>query len=284
MNGQRIEPRPRLGVCSWSLEPRSPEALFERVRSIGLRGVQLALAPLRDGAWSIDAVVRSAREHGIDIISGMMQTIGEDYSTIDRIRETGGLRPDEHWNANLANANRDAAVARELGISLVTFHAGFIPAQATDPLHEAMVERIAGIAAVFGEHGVRIALETGQEAAETLRAMLDLPALAAHSVGVNFDPANMILYGAGNPVSALRRLRRHTVQVHIKDAIESPSPGAQWGSEVPVGRGDVDWAAFFAALDDGPAVNAVIEREAGRQRVHDIRTAAGLARVYGYAP
>jgi sugar phosphate isomerase/epimerase len=90
---------------------------------------------------------------------------------------------------------------------------------------------------------------------------------------VNFDPANMILYNKGDPIKALRTLGRWIRQVHVKDAVKTKTPGT-WGEEVPVGTGEVNWQAFFAALRDLKFSGYyVIEREAGTQRVADIRAA-----------
>jgi L-ribulose-5-phosphate 3-epimerase len=94
---------------------------------------------------------------------------------------------------------------------------------------------------------------------------------------VNFDPANMILYGKGDPIDAMRTLGPWIRQVHLKDAKATSVPGT-WGEEVPAGCGEVDWAAFFATLDGlGFAGDICIEREAGSQRVADIRTAKQMA-------
>jgi sugar phosphate isomerase/epimerase len=82
-------------------------------------------------------------------------------------------------------------------------------------------------------------------------------------VCVNFDPANMILYDKGDPVEAVHVLGKWIRQVHLKDATRTKVPG-QWGTEVPVGTGEVAWPEFFDALAklnfSGPLV---IEREAG---------------------
>jgi sugar phosphate isomerase/epimerase len=99
-------------------------------------------------------------------------------------------------------------------------------------------------------------------------------------VVVNFDPANMILYGKGNPVEALQILGSWIRQVHLKDGIATKTPGT-WGQEVAAGTGQVDWRSFFACLNElkfrGPVV---IEREAGNQRTEDIRQARELAEKY----
>jgi sugar phosphate isomerase/epimerase len=114
-------------------------------------------------------------------------------------------------------------------------------------------------------------METGQETPETLAAFLRK--LGHKNVGVNLDPANIILYDKGNPVAAIKTLGPWLKQCHIKDAVRTKVAG-QWGQEVVLGTGQVDWKAFFAALQ---AVNFTgnlcIEREAGNQRVADVRTA-----------
>ncbi|XOV74116.1 MAG: sugar phosphate isomerase/epimerase family protein [Phycisphaerales bacterium] len=127
-------------------------------------------------------------------------------------------------------------------------------------------------------HGIRLGLETGQETAASL---LDaLAAIDRDSVGVNFDPANMILYAMGDPVEALDRLAPHVVQIHVKDAIATDTPG-RWGTEVPAGTGQVDWPAFFAVVRDHlPGIPLVIEREAGDRRIEDIRSAASLVQQH----
>jgi sugar phosphate isomerase/epimerase len=83
----------------------------------------------------------------------------------------------------------------------------------------------------------------------------------------------MILYGMGDPVEAIRSLAPHVMQVHIKDALPAATPG-EWGSEVPVGEGAVDWDGFFDALAEcTPDAPLMIEREAGENRVGDIESA-----------
>jgi sugar phosphate isomerase/epimerase len=265
----------RLGVCSWSLQPSSLDELVDRLELCGMHRVQLALSPLLMDAGE-RARLRAVLEEGrIELCSGMMETIGEDYSSLERIKVTGGVRPDEHWVGNLERARQCATLACELGISLVTLHAGFIPEE-DERLHATMVDRLCRVAEVFNKQGITLGLETGQERAETLMELLSTIASRVQ-VGVNFDPANMILYGMGDPVESMGLLRDSIVQVHMKDAIATNSPGT-WGTEVPAGDGQVDWDAFFEithGLDR--AVDVIIEREAGDQRVEDIRTAHTLA-------
>ena len=261
----------QLAVCSWSLQPETPEALVAHLGEIGIPRVQLALDPLREnpGAWGHTAELFAAE--GIETVSGMFGTIGEDYSSLDAIRETGGVVPDEHWDANWANIQAVAAIADGLGLKIVTFHAGFLPHEESDPGFAKLLDRITQIADVFDANGIALGFETGQETADTLRLFLEI--LDRPSVGVNFDPANMLLYDKGDPIDALETLAPFLKQCHIKDATQTKEPGT-WGAEVTVGTGEVDWAAFFATLAKlGYEGDCCIEREADDQRVADIKTA-----------
>lgn len=208
----------------------------------------------------------------------MMAMAGEDYTTLESIARTGGLRRDELWTEHRAHAAAVATLAAEAGLDLVTFHAGLLPEEADDPERGVLLDRLRAIADTFGAYGVRLGLETGQETADTLARVLD--ELDRPNVGVNFDPANMILYGKGDPVAALERLAPRVVQIHVKDAIPTATPGT-WGREVPVGDGVVDWPRFMAigtAIE--PPVDFVIEREAGPDRADDVRRAADMVRSH----
>ena len=271
----------RLAVCSWSLQPASPADLAAKLETTGIRRVQLALDPLRDlpKVWGETAAL--FRQKGITIISGMFGCVGEDYSTLETIRLTGGIAPDATWEQNWDNMRTTAALAHELGLKLVTFHAGFLPHEEKDPNFAKMLRRLSETADVFKAAKIALALETGQETAPVLVQLLQT--LKRRNVGVNFDPANMILYDKGNPIAALRVLGPWIRQVHIKDARRTKVPGT-WGEEVAAGTGEVDWQAFFATLRElNYKGDFVIEREAGTQRVADIQAAREMVAKVGAA-
>ena len=262
---------PRLAVCSWSLQPVSPQQLIEHLQTIGIPRVQLALDPLREHPEVWGGTAALFARAGITIASGMFGTVGEDYTTPETIKRTGGVVPDGTWEENWRNIQEIARIAAELGIKVVTFHAGFLPHEESDPAFAKLFERIARIAAVFGARGIALGFETGQETAETLRSFLEK--LGCANVGVNFDPANMILYEKGDPITALRTLAPFLRSCHLKDASATKVPGT-WGDEVVVGTGQVDWRAFFQTLAEvGFTGDLAIEREAGTSRVADIRRA-----------
>ncbi|MEW6747209.1 MAG: TIM barrel protein [Planctomycetota bacterium] len=185
----------RIGVCSWSLQPCDPHDLVDKIRATGLHLVQLALEPLRSTAWSGVETLEALEHAGVTAASAMMEMRGEDYSTLESIKLTGGVRPDAHWEWNFAAARQNTVIVRRLGVGLVTLHAGFLPHEREDPLRSTMIKRLQALVDIFARHDVKVALETGRESAKTL---LDVLAeLERPEVGVNFDPANMILYGTG---------------------------------------------------------------------------------------
>lgn len=260
----------QLAVCSWSLRPKGVDDLVSMVREIGLSRVQLALNDHRGSAGGA-TIGEALADAGVTIVSGMFGTIGEDYSTLETIRKTGGVVPDETWKDNLALACDVAAATRALGLGLVTFHAGFLPEDPNDRNYEKLLDRLRIVAGVFGAAGVDLAFETGQEEASVLLRFLD--DLATPNVGVNFDPANMLLYDKGDPVEAVRILMPYLKHVHIKDAVVTKEPGT-WGEEVVVGTGQVDWPAFLGVLGEAGYTGAMcIEREAGESRRADILAA-----------
>jgi len=261
----------RLAVCTWSLQAKTPELLLANLKVIGIPQVQLALDPIRSDPQTWGKVADLLRQNDIQVVSGMLATVGEDYTTMETIRKTGGIVPDEHWEQNKRNIKQIASIASDLRLLLVTFHAGFLPHDERDPGFAKLTGRLREVADIFAEKKIGLGLETGQETGETLATFLRK--LDRGNVGVNFDPANMILYNQGDPIAALRILAPYLRQVHIKDAKRTKKPGT-WGEEVVVGRGEVDWKKFFAVLDEEKFDGfCAIEREAGYQRIQDIKSA-----------
>jgi sugar phosphate isomerase/epimerase len=194
----------------------------------------------------------------------------EDYSTLESIKITGGIVPDDCWQQNRRLFEGAVEVTAELGVEYLSMHAGFIDLD--DPQYaQKITNRIKSLADAAAKKNITLLMETGQETAEELSNFLE--ALNHPSVGVNFDPANMILYDKGDPVEALRLLAPWIRHVHIKDAIKTQNPGT-WGQEVPWGSGQVDPDTFLTALKSIGFKGALaVERESGDDRLGDIKLA-----------
>jgi len=261
-----------VGVCSWSLEPADTADLVAQMGKLSLRHVQLAIGPLVEmDERRREQELAQLREAGISVTAGMMAFPGEDYASIAIIRDTGGFLPDKSWPERRDAMKQAGKIVAQMGVSLLSVHVGFVP-PSNDNRYVAMLKRIRELAAALAEVQVDLLMETGQErGAELLQFLNDV---AARNVVVNFDPANMILYGAGDPIEAVRVLGRHIRHVHVKDAALSKQPGVIWGQEVPFGTGEVGAGRFLAALKAvGYSGALAIEREAGSSRLEDVRTA-----------
>lgn len=257
-----------LAVCSWSLRT-DLVGVVVALRQLGIERVNLALKPaLAEGGADYLAAVRRQNWTISAATIGFPQ---EDYSTLESIRATGGIVPDAYWPDNRQRVLRAAALTAELGAPYLTLHAGFI--ESDDAAHaKRLRQRLTELADEAARRGLMLLMETGQETAASLRELLE--ELNHPALGVNFDPANMILYGKGDPVAAVRTLGRWIKHVHIKDALHAKQPGT-WGTEVPWGDGAVGAAALLNALQEiGFAGTLAIEREAGDNRLGDIQLAA----------
>ena len=269
-------PEQRIGVCSWSWhEPLAGVA--ERMDAAGVKGIHLALGPFiapdeRHGAaesketWEfVKGKVAKGEWH---VMSTMVGMVGEDYTTLETIKKTGGIVPDKTWKENQKIITAGAKLTQELGCIYMSTHAGFLDESDPRALKK-YIERVSWMRDECRKYNVTLILESGQETAEDLaRFMAKVP-----GVGINFDPANMILYAKGKPLEAVKTLSPWIKQVHVKDARETKTPGT-WGDEMPWGDGEVGGAKFIAELNRlGYKGNYVIEREGGDGRVKDIEKA-----------
>lgn len=261
-----------IGVCSWSLGEPSLEVIIAKVKELGLSHMQLALNPLlKLDDQQLQQAVGLVKNSGLIVTATMLGFEGEDYSTIAAIHKTGGYGLDERWPVRKQLTIQAADLTRQLGVRYLSSHIGFVP-PSNHKVYPVMLARLREISEELSKRGLEMAMETGQErAGELLQFLNDLN---CRNMRVNFDPANMILYGAGDPLEAVRILGRHIRHVHIKDAIGSDKPGVVWGKEVPFGKGQVGPKRFLAALKEaGYTGPLIIEREGGQARMDDIRTA-----------
>ncbi len=160
--------------------------------------------------------------------------------------DTIGIVPPQ-WRAERCDIiRRGSDFAKMLGVGLVATHVGFIPENMSDPAYPGVVEALRDIARHCAANGQTLCFETGQETPVTLlRTIQDV---GTGNLGVNLDPANLVMYGRGNPVDALKVLGPYVRGVHIKDG-KYPTDGRELGVEVPLGEGDVDMPRFLSALE-----------------------------------
>jgi L-ribulose-5-phosphate 3-epimerase len=249
---------------------KDPSAAIAKVRDLGLPTCQA----YADEFDSKDAAsLRLALDqHKIEATSFVVGGPGREVWDFYEGPLTIGLVPRDTRAARIAHLKKASDFAKQCGIPAVQTHAGFIPENPNDPLYKEAVAAMHEVAEYCKRNGQDFRYETGQETPITLvRAILDV---GLDNQGVNFDLANLILYGKANPVDAIEILAPYIQGIHAKDGLWPTNP-RQLGEEVPIGKGKVDFPRIIARLKELKYGGAVtIEREiSGPRQVEDVRAA-----------
>lgn len=201
---------------------------------------------------------------------------GESYADIPTVKQTVGLVPEATYAERLAETKEIADFTRAIGVDAVGMHIGFVPEDHTDPIFQRVVAAAQEVCDYCAKLDQYFHLETGQETGPALLAFFE--AVGRQNLKVNFDPANMILYGSGEPIEALKMVGKHVRSVHCKDGKWSDQPGVTWGSETPLGEGDVGIETYLRTLKElGYTGPLTIEREiSGDKQLADIGGAVKL--------
>ena len=153
-----------------------------------------------------------------------------------------------------------ADFAKMLGCDVAALHLGFITHDRQSSDYRDVIEVTRDVCDHCAANGQDLHLETGQETADGLLQFIQ--DVQRDNLFINFDPANMILYGTGEPIEALRKVGQYVHSVHCKDGTWAANPGKEWGVEVPLGEGDVGIENYLRTLDElGYAGPLTIERE-----------------------
>lgn len=237
-----------VGVVAWSIDRHDAiRAMHVAARELGAGVVQVGFFT-EHATQSADASeIRGAAESlGLRIAATFAAFENEDYASIERIAETGGYLPDAHWESRLAMTRRVAEITAEIGAPTMAVHIGTVPKDRASKAWSTLVERGRFVADILADRGLSLLLETGRESAETLRLFID--ELDRPNIGVNFDPANFVVYGTDEPVSALRPLKGRIGLVHIKDGLRSSEPGEIFGKPAMPGTGDASIPRIVSKL------------------------------------
>lgn len=249
---------------------------IESVKKLGVPTVQLHAPSESLRTADSSAQIKSQfAEAGIEISVVFVGFPEDDYQTVEHVKQTVGLVPADLRQARLQQTLEIADFAAALGVDAIGMHLGFVPHGPEDDGFQQLVSVTRTVCDHCSTQGQFFHLETGQETAAELRAFIE--AVEREQLKVNFDPANMILYGAGDPLAALDQVGSHIRSVHCKDACIERQAGQPWYEDAPLGTGDVDIEAFLRKLNDlGYEGPLTIEREYSPDQAGDIEAALHL--------
>jgi sugar phosphate isomerase/epimerase len=230
-------------------------------RELGVPTIQLH-APAKETRTkaNAEAFLKRLKDAGITLTAVFGGFEGESYADIPTVERTVGLVPVATRAARVAEMKEISDFAKLLGCNVVALHLGFVPHDKKDPLYAEITAITRDLCVYVKANGQALHLETGQEPADTLLAFI--ADVDRDNLFINFDPANMILYGAGEPIAALKKLGGKVRSVHCKDGKWAKNPGKEWGSEEPLGKGDVGIENYLRTLKEiGYTGPLTIERE-----------------------
>jgi sugar phosphate isomerase/epimerase len=234
-----------------------------------------------------DAFLKRLAGYGIKLTCVFGGFEGESYADIPTVARTVGLVPPSTRVARTKELKEIADFAKLLGCNAVGLHIGFVPHDQSLPLYQEVVAVAREVCDHCAKHGQGLHLETGQETADDLLAFIQ--DVQRSNLFINFDPANMILYGTGEPIAALKKVGKFVMSVHCKDGKWAEKAGQEWGQEVPLGEGDVGMENYLRTLGEigytGPlTIEREIPQEPERQKKeigHAIRLLTELKKKLG---
>jgi len=260
-------------ICS----ANNPEEDLAAVRDLGFEACQLYI----DG-YSPELAVRlskSLEKYHLKPVSLICMGPGKYIWNLRDGPSTIGLVPRENRPARVERLHRGIDFCRAAGIPAVHAHFGFIPENPKDILYAEFIETMKPIGEYARKRGIDIYFETGQETPVTLlRAIQDI---GTGNLFVNYDTANLVMYGKANPVDGLRVLGKYVRALHAKDGFYPTDPH-ELGREAPIPTGEVDFPAIIAALKKlGFAGSIIIECElAGTQNSYILKTKEYLEKLF----
>ncbi|MFA6471089.1 MAG: sugar phosphate isomerase/epimerase family protein [Candidatus Latescibacterota bacterium] len=222
-----------------------PEKSLPRVKELGFSTCQLSV-----GEYSSKLALRvkeTLAKYSLKPTSLICMGPGNYAWNFYEGPTTIGLVPREMRAERIARLKKGADFCHEAGIPAVHAHFGFIPENPNDVLYKEFIVAMKEVARYMKDRGLSAYFETGQETPVTLlRAIEDI---GTGNLGVNYDTANLILYGKANPVDGLDVIGKYVRSLHAKDGFYPTDP-RELGKEVPIGEGKVNFPLVIRKLKE----------------------------------
>ena len=244
---------------------------FDQIKQMGLESCQICF-PTGEGYTDIVAnkIVNASKKSGIEISLLWAGWSGKNEWNFTEGPTTLGIVPKKYRRKRVKELEKASEFALKIGVKNIATHVGFIPENMTDRNYKGLVKTLKKLCLLYKSRGQNFLFETGQETPVTLLRTIEK--INADNVFINFDTANLMVYGKGNPVDAMRVFGKYVRDTHMKDGF-FPTCGDECGELCQIGKGLVDFPTVLKMLDEvgynGPLT---IEREIkGEEQIKDIR-------------
>ena len=269
-----------IGVIVDSFRTDIPTAV-KKAADVGAQGIQVYAT---HGAMSPDELIGEKRAEFKALVEGN----GLKISALCGDLGGGGFIHKEKNRERVDYSKKILDLAKELGTDIVTTHIGVVPEDKNHDRFKIMQEACRELAEYADSIDAHFAVETGPETSLVLKGFLD--SLESTGVGVNLDPANLVMVTGDDPAKAVHNLKKYIVHTHAKDGKQLcyRDPEIVYGIknvivtgdsfiEMPLGEGSVNWTEYLNALEDiGFNGFLTIEREVGDDPEKDIRKAVNF--------
>lgn len=265
----------KIGVLIELCKNTDIDEKFRELKEMGLDSCQLVCwdRELFHSRTVAEVVNQAVEQHQVQITAFWCGWEGRKVWDFYEGQLTLGLVPAEYRADRLKMLMEGSDFAKEIHIQDFATHVGYMPENPYDREYQGILTACKAIVEKCRENGQNFLFETGQETPITLkRAIQDIEKdLGKGNVGINLDPANLLMYGKANPVDALEVFGEYVRGIHGKDGMY-PTDGHFLGKEVPLGEGKVNYPAFVRKLKEiGYEGDITIEREiSGEEQKKDI--------------
>lgn len=257
-----------------------PFKIFAKLKDAGFSYCQMVSPPdeyiYGKNAKSMTLKIKEAmKENGITVNSVFMSFKNQVWKYPDDAIRTIGLVPVETRAERIARACRIGNWAKEMGVNVLAAHVGFIPEDRNSESYKKFIDAMKELALFLESNGQYFTFETGQESVDVLKNTIE--DIGTANLGINFDPANLLLYDMDEPSYLIEKLGKYVMHIHCKDGVRPEKKGIL-GTETPLGEGKTGFENLLRKLYSlGYRGPLTIEREiTGEQQDADIIKAKSL--------
>ncbi len=248
---------PRLGVVTKVGPGDTSDSTIKHVHDLGFPTCQIFYEKL--SLADAPGLLEACKRYGVEVSAVSEHNPGPRIFDFYQGPPTIGIIPEKYRRPRIDALKLAADFARACSIPSIHTHVGFIPEDPNDPIYPGAITAIKEVAQHCKDQGRMLLCETGEETPTTMLRMIQ--DVGTGNVFVNLDPANLLMYGKGNPVDAMDVFGALVRGIHAKDAV-LPTGTRDLGLEVPIGTGKVDFPVLFKKLKQVGYDRAItIERE-----------------------